>query len=90
MDVVSWFWFSGIFLMEAVDGISSIFQVLNKFFSSIFNWPSSLFHQVFELLLRCCWLGVEDFFNLKLFISILTNDKARACIELSGNRISWC
>ena len=75
--------------MEAVDGISGILQVLNRFFSGIFNWPSSSFHRVFELPLRCCWLGVEDFFNLELFICILTNDRARVCIGLSGNGISW-
>ena len=66
--------------MEAVDGISGILQVLNKFFSGIFNWPPSPFDQVFELLLRCCWLGVEDFFNLELLICILTNDRARVHI----------
>ena len=74
--------------MKAVDGISSILQVLNRFFSSILNWPPSPFHQVFELLSRCCWVGVEDFFNLELLICILTNDKTRAHIQLSGNRVS--
>ena len=76
--------------MEAVNGIFGVVKMLNRFLSGILNRPSRLFDQVFELPLRFCWLRVEDFFNLELFICVLTNDRARAYIGLSRNRVSWC
>ena len=54
--------------------------MLNRLFSGIFNWLSRLFDQLLELLSRYCWLGVKDFFNLELFICVLTNDRARVFI----------
>ena len=76
--------------MEVENGIFGVVKMLNRFLSGIFNGPSRPFDQVFELLSRCCWLGVEDLFNLELFICILTNDRARVCIELARNGVSWC
>ena len=78
--VVPWLWFPWVFLMEVVDGIFGVVKMLNRLFSGIFNWPSGLFDQVLELLSRHCWLGVKDFFNLELFICVLTNDRARVFI----------
>ena len=75
--------------MEVVNGIFGVVKMLNRFLSGIFNRLSRPFDQVFELLLRYCWLGVEDFFNLELFICILTNNRARVCIGLSRNGVSW-
>ena len=66
--------------MEVVDSVFGVVKILNRLFSSIFNWPSRLFDQVLKLLSRCCWLGVKDFFNLELFIYVLTNDRARVFI----------
>ena len=80
MDVVLWLWFSWVFLMEVVDSVFGVVKMLNRLFSGIFNWPSRLFDQVLELLSRYCWLGVNDFFNLELFICVLTNDRARVFI----------
>ena len=76
--------------MEVGNGVFGIVKMLNRFLSGIFNGPSRLFDHVFELLLRYCWLVVEDLFNLELFICILTNDKARAHIGLARNGVSWC
>ena len=80
VGVVPWPWFPWVFLMEVVDGVFGVVKMLNRLFSGIFNWPSGLFDQVLELLSRCCWLGVKDFFNLELFICVLTNDRARVFI----------
>ena len=80
VGVVPWPWFPWVFLMEVVDGVFGVVKMLNRLFSGIFNWPSRLFDQVLELLSRCCWLGVKDFFNLELFICVLTNDRARVFI----------
>ena len=66
--------------MEVVNSVLGIVKIFNRFLSGIFNWPSGLFNQVLEFLLRCCWLGVKDFFNLELLICILTNDRARVFI----------
>ena len=90
VDVVLWLWFPWIFLMEVVNSVLGIVKMVNRFLSGVFNWPSRPFNQVFELPSRCCWLGVEDLFNLEIFICILTNDRARACIGLARNGISWC
>ena len=80
MGVVLWLWFPWVFLIEVVDGVFGIVKMLNRLFSGIFNWLSRLFDQVLELLSRCCWLGVKDFFNLELFICVLTNDRARVFV----------
>ena len=80
VGVVPWLWFPWVFLMEVVDGVFGIVKMLNRLFSGIFNWPSGPFDQVLELLSRHCWLGVKDFFNLELFICVLTNDRARVFI----------
>ena len=80
MGVVLWLWFPWVFLIEVVDGVFGVVKMLNRLFSGIFNWPSRLFDQVLELLSRHCWLGVKDFFNLELFICVLTNDRARVFI----------
>ena len=80
VGVVPWLWLPWVFLMEVVDGVFGIVKMLNRLFSGIFNWPSRLFDQVLELLSRRCWLGVKDFFNLELFICVLTNDRARVFI----------
>ena len=80
MGVVLWLWFPWVFLMEVVDSVFGVVKMLNRLFSGIFNWLSGLFDQVLELLLRHCWLGVKDFFNLELFIYVLTNDRARVFI----------
>ena len=80
VDIVLWLWFPWILLMEVVNSVLGIVKMLNRFLSGIFNWPSSPFNQVLELPSRRCWLGVEDFFNLKLFICVLTNDRARVFI----------
>ena len=80
VGVVPWPWFPWVFLMEVVDGVFGVVKMLNRLFSGIFNWPSGLFDQVLELLSRRCWLGVKDFFNLELFICVLTNDRARVFI----------
>ena len=80
VGVVPWPWFPWVFLMEVVDGVFGVVKMLNRLFSGIFNWPSGPFDQVLELLSRCCWLGVKDFFNLELFICVLTNDRARVFI----------
>ena len=80
VGVVLWLWFPWVFLMEVVDGVFGVVKMLNRLFSGIFNWLSRLFDQVLELLSRCCWLGVKDFFNLELFICVLTNDRARVFI----------
>ena len=80
VGVVPWLWFPWVFLMEVVDGVFGVVKMLNRLFSGIFNWPSRLFDQVLELLSRRCWLGVKDFFNLELFICVLTNDRARVFI----------
>ena len=80
VGVVLWLWFPWVFLMEVVDSIFGVGKMLNRLFSGIFNWPSGLFDQVRELLSRRCWLGVKDFFNLELFICVLTNDRARVFI----------
>ena len=76
--------------MEVENGIFGVVKIFNRFLSGILNRPSRPFDQVFELPSRCCWLGVEDLFNLELFICILTNDRARVCIGLARNGISWC
>ena len=80
VGVVPWLWFPWVFLMEVVDGVFGVVKMLNRLFSGIFNWPSRPFDQVLELLSRRCWLGVKDFFNLELFICVLTNDRARVFI----------
>ena len=80
VGVVPWLWFLWVFLMEVVDGVFGVVKMLNRLFSGIFNWPSGPFDQVLELLSRHCWLGVKDFFNLELFICVLTNDRARVFI----------
>ena len=76
--------------MEVVNSVLGVVKMVNRFLSGIFNWSSRPFNQVFELLLRCCWLGVEDLFKLEFFICILTNDRARVCIGLARNGVSWC
>ena len=76
VGVVLWLWLPWVFLMEVVDSVFGVVKILNRLFSSIFNWLSRLFDQVLELLSRHCWLGVKDFFNLELFIYVLTNDRA--------------
>ena len=80
VGVVLWLWFPWVFLIEVVDSVFGVVKMLNRLFSGIFNRPSRLFDQVLELLSRCCWLGVKDFFNLELFICVLTNNRARVFI----------
>ena len=54
VDIVLWLWFPWILLMEVVNSVLGVVKMLNRFLSGIFNWPSSSFNQVLELLSRCC------------------------------------